>query len=79
MQALGERQMARASRKRGRIMTLTIIDYGGASRQIECESFEFRGSYATNWIEVRKADGNKELIHNICVIKARAESEEENE
>ena len=56
-------------------MILTIIEYGGVSRQIECEFFEFRCNQVTNWIEVRKADGNKELIHNICVIKTRAESE----
>lgn len=57
-------------------MTLKIIEYGGASRQIECESFEFRCNQVSNWIEVRKADGNKELIYNICVIRALAESEE---
>lgn len=52
-------------------MILTIIEYGGVSRQIECESFEFRCNKVTNWIEVKKVDGNKELIHNICVIKTR--------
>lgn len=50
-------------------MTLTIIEYGGVTRQIKCESFEFRCNQVTNWIEVRKEDGTKELIHNICVIK----------
>ena len=58
-------------------MKLTIIEYGGVKRLIECESFEFRCNQVSNWIEVKKADGNKELIHNICVIKTQKESEEE--
>ena len=58
-------------------MILKIIEYGGVSRQIECKSFEFRCNYVTNWIEVKKADGNKELIYNVCVIKTISEKEKE--
>lgn len=58
-------------------MKLKIIKYGGESKIIECNSFEFRTNQVTNWIEARKEDGTKELIHNICVIKTLAESEEE--
>ena len=57
-------------------MTLTIIEYGGKPRQIECESFEFRCNHVTNWIRIKKADGCEALIHNVCVIKTQAESEE---
>lgn len=57
-------------------MTLTIIEYGGKSRQIECESFEFRGNQVTNWIRIKKVDGCETLIHNVCVIKTQTESEE---
>lgn len=53
-------------------MTLTIIEYGGIPRQIECESFEFRCNHVTNWIRIKKADG-EELIHNVCVIKTQEE------
>ena len=57
-------------------MTLTIIEYGGISRQIEYESFEFRSYQVTNWIKIKKADGRETLIQNVCVIKTQAESEE---
>ena len=57
-------------------MTLTIIEYGGTPRQIECESFEFRCNHVTNWIRIKKADGCETLIHNVCVIKTQAESED---
>ena len=57
-------------------MKLTVIEYGGEPRQIECESFEFRGNQVTNWIRIKKTDGCEALIHNVCVIKTRAESEE---
>ena len=60
-------------------MKLTVIEYGGEPRQIECESFEFRGNQVTNWIRIKKADGCEALIHNVCVIKTRAESEEQTE
>ena len=57
-------------------MILTIIEYGDIPRQIECESFEFRCNQVTNWIRIKKADGCKTLIHNVCVIKTQAESED---
>ena len=57
-------------------MILTIIEYGGTPRRIECESFEFRCNHVTNWIKIKKADGCEALIHNVCVIKTQAESEE---
>lgn len=60
-------------------MTLTIIEYGGKQRQIECESFEFRSNQVTNWIRIKKADGCEALIHNVCVIKTQAESDKESE
>ncbi len=56
-------------------MILTIIEYGGTPRQIECRSFEFRGNQVTNWIRIKKADGCEALIHNVCVIKTQGESE----
>ena len=54
-------------------MILTIIEYGGISRQIECDSFEFRCNQVTNWIRIKKADGRETLIHNVCVIKTQSE------
>ena len=56
-------------------MILTIIEYGGIPRQIECESFEFRCNHVTNWIRIKKVDGEA-LIHNVCVIKTQEESED---
>ena len=50
-------------------MKITIIEYGGEPRQIECESFEFRTNYVANWIRVKYEDGNKEEIHQVCVIR----------
>ena len=52
-----------------RRMKLTVIEYGGEPRQIECESFEFRGNQVTNWLRIKKADGCEALIHNACIIK----------
>lgn len=57
-------------------MILTIIEYGGTPRQIECESFEFRCNQVTNWIRIKKADGCEALIHNVCVIKTQKENED---
>ena len=57
-------------------MKLTVTEYGGEPQQIECESFEFRCNHVTNWIRIKKADGCEALIHNVCVIKTQAESEE---
>lgn len=54
-------------------MKLTLIEYGGIQRQIECESFEFRSNQVTNWIRIKKADGCEALIHNVCVIKTQAD------
>lgn len=56
-------------------MLLTIIEYGGAPRQIECESFEFRCNQVTNWIRIKKSDDCEVMIKNVCVIKTQAESE----
>lgn len=56
-------------------MILTIIEYGGEPRQIECKSFEFRCNHVTNWIRIKKADGEA-LIHNVCVIKTQTENED---
>jgi len=54
-------------------MIITIIEYGGEPRQIECESFEFRCNHVTNWIWFKKADGCEARIHNICVVKSEEE------
>lgn len=54
-------------------MTLTIIEYGGKPRRIECESFEFRCNQVANWIRIKKSDGSEALIHNICAIKTQQE------
>jgi len=56
-------------------MTVTIIEYGGTPRQIECESFEFRTNQVENWMRIKYKDGSKEIIHGVATI--RAESEEE--
>jgi len=57
-------------------MILTIIEYGGTQRHIECKSFEFRGNQVTNWIRIKKADGCEALIHNVCVVKTQEEPED---
>lgn len=57
-------------------MKLKIIKYGGEKQIIDCDSFEFRCNHVANWIEVRKVDGNKELIYNICVIKTLTDESE---
>ena len=57
-------------------MKITVIEYGGEPQQIECESFEFRTNHVTNWIRVKYKDGSKEEIHQVCVIKTQADSEE---
>ena len=54
-------------------MTITGIEYGGTPRQIECESFEFRCNRVTNLIKIKKADGTKEIIKDISVIKVESE------
>lgn len=57
-------------------MTITIIEYGGTPRKIECESFEFRCNRTTNLIKIKKADDAKAIIKDISVIKAESEVEE---
>lgn len=54
-------------------MKLTLIEFGGAQRQVECESFEFRCNHITNWIRIKYSDGNKEMIYDVATIKAESE------
>lgn len=56
-------------------MTLTIIEYGGKPRQIECESFEFRTNRIANLITIKKPDGTKTIIKDISVIKSESKVE----
>lgn len=59
-------------------MKLKIIKYGGESKIIECNSFEFRTNQVTNWIKIKYTDNSEELIYSVCVIKTvEKESEEE--
>jgi hypothetical protein len=48
-------------------MTITIIEYGGKEKQVECDSFEFRSNHVNNWIKIKKGDFSY-IIHDICVI-----------
>ena len=57
-------------------MTITVIEYGGTPRKIECESFEFRSNNVTNLIKIKKADGTKAIIKDISVIKSESEDKE---
>ena len=54
-------------------MKLVVIQYGGEPQHIECESFEFRTNHVANWIRVKYADGTREMIDNVCVIKTDSE------
>lgn len=54
-------------------MTITIIEYGGTERHINCESFEFRTNQVENWIKIKYKDGGKEIIHEVATIKAESE------
>lgn len=56
-------------------MIITVIEYGGKPRQIECEAFEFRSNNVTNLIKIKKADGAETIIKDISVIKAESEVE----
>lgn len=56
-------------------MKLTLIEFGGSQRQVECESFEFRSNHITNWIRIKYQDGNKEMIYDVVTIKAESEEE----
>lgn len=60
-------------------MKLKIIKYGGESKIIECESFEFRTNQVANWIRIKYMDNSEELIHGVCVIKTVVEERENNE
>ena len=57
-------------------MIITVIEYGGTPRQIECESFEFRSNQVENWMRIKYKDGSTEEIHDVCVIKAESEEED---
>ena len=50
-------------------MVISIIEYGGVTRQIECESFEFRCNHVANWIKIKKSDGSEEIVRDVCVIE----------
>ena len=54
-------------------MTISIIEYGGIPRQIECESFEFRCNHVANLIKIKKSDGTEVIIEDISVIKSESE------
>ena len=50
-------------------MVIKVIEYNGTEHLIECKSFEFRTNHVANWIKVKYENGEKEYIHNVCVIK----------
>ena len=50
-------------------MKLKVIKYGGESKIIECESFEFRTNQVSNWIKIKYTDNSEKYIHGVCVIK----------
>lgn len=54
-------------------MTITVVEFGGAPRKIECESFEFRTNQVENWIRIKYKDGSKEIIRGVATIKAESE------
>jgi len=54
-------------------MTITVVEYGGAPRKIECGSFEFRTNQVENWIRIKYKDGSKEIIRGVATIKAESE------
>ena len=55
-------------------MKITIIEYGGTPRQIDCESFEFRSNRVTNLIKIKTVDGT-EVVKDISVIKAESDNQ----
>jgi hypothetical protein len=59
-------------------MKIKIIKYGGETKIIECNSFEFRTNHVSNWIRIKYTDNSEELIHGICVIKSVEKENEEN-
>ena len=60
-------------------MKLKIIKYGGETKIIECNSFEFRTNQVANWIKIKYTDNSEELIHSVCVIKTVEKEREEEE
>jgi hypothetical protein len=54
-------------------MQITIIEYNGTERQINCESFEFRTNQVTNCLKVYKEHGIFEEIHEVATIKGQKE------
>ena len=57
-------------------MTITVVEFGGAPRKIECGSFEFRTNQVENWIRIKYKDGSKEIIHGVATIKSESRVEE---
>ena len=55
-------------------MKITVIEYGGTERHINCKSFEFRTNQVENWIRIKYQDGSKEMIHGVATIKAESET-----
>ena len=53
-------------------MKITIIEYGGKGKHIECNSFEFRCNQVSNWIMIKTNDTTY-TIHDICAIKVDSE------
>lgn len=51
-------------------MTIKVIQFDGTQHQIECEDFEFRTNLVTNWVKCKFADGSKQEIRDVCVIKS---------
>lgn len=51
-------------------MTIKVIQFDGTKHQIECEDFEFRTNLVTNWVKCKFADGSKQEIRDVCVIKS---------
>ena len=52
-------------------MKLKIIKYGGTEEIFyDVLSFEFRTNQVSNWINIKTNDGERIVVHNICVIKS---------
>lgn len=50
-------------------MKIKVITLNGETKEIECDSFEFRSNQVANWIRIKTAD-TTEMIHGIAVIKS---------
>lgn len=59
-------------------MRLTVIEYGGRERHINCKFFEFRTNQVENWLEVKLKNGSKIMMHGVATIKAESEVEDGN-